>query len=389
MNIRNRYFEIGCAAILIFLMVSAGFAQGSLTPPGPPEPTMKSLSEIDANVTNAKASADKATSAALAAQDRRIEINSINTPGILSNEQFRIEEPGSYYLGGNITGESGKSAITIFHTNVSLDLNGYALLGVPGSLDGVEAVIGGVGARNIVVRNGTVKDWGRYGINAGTLDGGLIEDLVVTNCGDTGIKLNDGFTVSNCVSYENGGDGIEAVSHSTIVGCTAASNSGVGIRTLVGSTISNCTASLNQSGGIFSHQASTISNSTARGNAGHGITARVGCGVFACTADQNTSDGIQIQFGCQVVENNCFTINPIQSNGAGIHATNTDNRIEGNNVTRHAQGIKVDVGGNFIIRNSASGNTTNYDITGIQTIGPIISATGTITSTNPWANFEY
>ena len=35
------------------------------------------------------------------------------------------------------------------------------------------------------------------------------------------------------------------------------------------------------------------------------------------------------------------------------------------------------------------GNTTNYAITGTQTIGPIITAAGTITSTNPWANFEF
>ncbi len=44
---------------------------------------------------------------------------------------------------------------------------------------------------------------------------------------------------------------------------------------------------------------------------------------------------------------------------------------------------------NFIIGNSASNCTVSFAITGTQTIGPVITATGTITSSNPWANFSY
>ncbi|MFH0794250.1 MAG: hypothetical protein V2A74_09500, partial [bacterium] len=79
----------------------------------------------------------------------------------------------------------------------------------------------------------------------------------------------------------------------------------------------------------------------------------------------------------------------INNDGAGIHATGAGNRIEGNNVTRSDRGIDVDVGGNFIASNTAHGNTTNFSITGTQTIGPIITATGTITTTIPTANFSY
>lgn len=45
--------------------------------------------------------------------------------------------------------------------------------------------------------------------------------------------------------------------------------------------------------------------------------------------------------------------------------------------------LDVDYSGSFIVRNTATGNSTNYSISGTQTIGPIVTATGTITSTNP------
>ena len=72
-----------------------------------------------------------------------------------------------------------------------------------------------------------------------------------------------------------------------------------------------------------------------------------------------------------------------------IHSTGFGSRIEGNTVTRNDRGIDVDNDANFITRNSASQNGTNYVITGVQTIGPIITATGTISNLNPWANFSF
>ena len=53
------------------------------------------------------------------------------------------------------------------------------------------------------------------------------------------------------------------------------------------------------------------------------------------------------------------------------------------------RGIEVNLGGNIIIQNTASGNTTNYDIAAGNTVGPILGVADPITSTNPWANFAY
>ena len=46
--------------------------------------------------------------------------------------------------------------------------------------------------------------------------------------------------------------------------------------------------------------------------------------------------------------------------------------------------------GNFIVRNSASGNTTDYAIVAANSVGQILNVSGVdITTTNPWRNFQY
>ena len=64
-----------------------------------------------------------------AAQATCIEVNSVNTPGDATAE-FVISQPGSYCLANNIVGESGKSGIRIDADSVTLDLGGFAMLGV-------------------------------------------------------------------------------------------------------------------------------------------------------------------------------------------------------------------------------------------------------------------
>jgi len=121
---------------------------------------------------------------------------------------------------------------------------------------------------------------------------------------------------------------------------------------------------------------------------GIGIYAEVGSTIRDCATGLNAGDGIRVSADTFVAGNTCRA-NGNGGDGAGIHATSGDNRIDGNTVTDNDRGIEVDIAGNLIVRNSASGNSTNYVITGTQTIGPIITATGTITNTNPWANFSF
>src|SRR5690606_18106937 len=99
------------AAFLLTILAGAAVA-GPLNPPaGPVAPTHKTLTEVEP----------------------RTPINAANTPGD-ADSVYRIFQPGSYYLTGNIVGQAGKRGIEIASSNVTLDLNGFALQGVPGSL---------------------------------------------------------------------------------------------------------------------------------------------------------------------------------------------------------------------------------------------------------------
>ncbi len=81
------------------LEVSTLSAQGNLTPPGAPAPTMKTLDQIDAKL------------------EKRTPISSL---------PFTISQSGSYYLTGNLSGTSG---INVNVGNVVIDLNGFDLRG--------------------------------------------------------------------------------------------------------------------------------------------------------------------------------------------------------------------------------------------------------------------
>jgi len=102
-----------------------------------------------------------------------------------------------------------------------------------------------------------------------------------------------------------------------------------------------------------------------------------------------------------VTDNTCV-FNGNGGNGAGIHATGSDNRIEGNNCTGNDRGIDVDFAGNIIIKNTCSGNTINWTIAANNVVGPILdrrapasaaisgnSAPSSLGTTDPSANFTY
>src|SRR5262249_50177124 len=124
-----------------FLLSVLAFGQGPLTPPGAPAPTMKTLDQVEP----------------------RIPVNATNTPGDATSV-FKITQPGSYYLTGNLAGVSGKHGIYITSGNVTLDLMGFDLVGVGGSLDGIHVDNTAVSV-NYTVRNGSVRNWGGNGVN--------------------------------------------------------------------------------------------------------------------------------------------------------------------------------------------------------------------------------
>lgn len=309
----------------------------------------------------------------------RIVVNAINTPGDIDS-LFRISQPGSYYLGGNITGVADKDGIAIAASGVTLDLMGFELSGVPGSFSGISVT---VSATNVQIQNGSTRDWDFNGVGAGSASNSSLRNLFSEGNAGSGLVIGADGLVEGCSAKSNGGNGIVGLRGVVFIGNTASFNTFAGISASDGSTVSACTARSNGTAGFLVTGGCTVMGCSARANTSAGIIAGAASTVVGNSMQFNPGVGIKVSVDCLVLNNTC------DSNDAGIHVTGSDNRIDGNNVTDNVRGIDIDVSGNLVIRNSASGNTTNYDILGTQTIGPIIASTGTITSTNPWANFSY
>jgi hypothetical protein len=236
----SRLMGLMAALCSYFTLAHTVLAQGSLTPPTAPGPTMVSLSQIYAKL------------------DARIAITNSATPVILN-------QPGSYYLTTNLTTPPGV-AITIATNDVTLDLNGYT---VSSSSLGASAtaILLNNNLRNITIRNGIIQSgvtnkagtysgpgfyYGIYGtsltnitvsgisvsgvqydgIFLGTANSTLVENSVVMTAGSYGIEAS---TVKTSIASDCGNTAIYADLVSDSRGIS--SGSGYGI---IGNTVLNC-----------------------------------------------------------------------------------------------------------------------------------------------------
>jgi parallel beta-helix repeat protein len=388
------------------------FAGPPEPPAGPIAPTMKPLDQVEPRTT----------------------INATNTPGD-ADSVFRITQPGSYYLAANLSGESGKAGIEIAASNVTIDLMGFTLQGVPGSLDGVRTSV--PSPINLVTTTGSVQAWAGDGIDLATETAAScrIEGIAAGLNGRTGILLGrsaavarctaranntsnafnmaginagPGSTISDCTAELNNGHGIAGNAGSTVTDCAAHSNTGDGVRVGNGSTVTACSAHSNgRSGvaapagwnsppfGVVNGDGSTISGCTVMGNVFAGVQVNAGCTISGCTA-RNNGAGIVCSSRTVIRDNTCSN-----NTGSGIVAGDTLNVIDGNTCADNAKGIEVTFAGTLIIRNTCSGNDTNWSIAPNNRMGPIVlcnvnpapvngsSAPGTLNTTDPHANFTY
>lgn len=313
-------------------------AQGPLTPPGAPAPTMKTLDQIEPR-----------------------------TP--IASLPYTISNSGSYYLTSILTGQAGTNGITIVANDVTLDLHGFALVGVTGSLSGILVS----GARtNVAVRNGSIRNWGSQGVDGGSVGAGRFDHLIVSTNGSTGLESGTACVITECVAYANGGYGFSVGESSVIAHCTASRNRFSGFYGSW-SRFEGCTATFNQGSGFYVFQYSQIRD---------------------CLAIQNEDDGIALGQGCHAVGNSC-SLNNSTGNTAygGIRTFYEDGHIEGNFVHYTAgKGIYVKTNladpsiGWTVVRNRTQGTTaTAYIYPGGNDVGPIGTAAA---STSPWANLR-
>ena len=269
----------------------------------------------------------------LLAQDPRTPISSL---------PYKITMQGSYYLTTNLTATGSGAGITIAADNVTLDLDGFALIG--GGSGTVAGINVPAAQKNILIRNGTVRGWTNGGINALNASNSVIQGIRLSNNSASstffnvaGLSIGNGSTVKDCFVANNpNSHGISVGNASTVNGCVVRSNSeGAGIRAM-----------------------------------------------DRCYVVGNVSD----------------------SNGTGI-TMGSGNRIESNSCTFNlSAGVLVPSGAtnNLLIRNNARGNNPNYTIATGNRYGAIVNLTpsssgaangdaapSTITSTDPWANFAH
>lgn len=364
-----------CAATVALALGSATCAlAGPITPPpGPVAGTYKTLVEVEP----------------------RVAINAANTPGDndASPSVFKITQPGSYYLTGNVVGVSGRSGIEVAAAGVTIDLNGFQVTGVAGSLDGITTSFDA-----LTVCNGSVAEWGQRGIRSGGL-GTIVRDVQVVACGGNGISVFTNSVVVGCVATLNGGTGIDVGTASVVEACAASGNGDDGISLNSRCVASRCAVEGNTGDGISGTFGASIIDCTSGSNTGVGIRIENGGLVSGCVVSTNGQHGISSTVDGVIVGNVCDGNGTAITTGAGIIVSGADNRIEGNTCTDGDVGFRVSAAGNLIVRNTCSGNGTNWDIASgnvclvvsATTAGAILGNSGGAApgSTDPSVNFTY
>jgi len=348
---------------------SVALSQGSLTPPGAPAATMKTLEQLDQHVTNAG--------------EKRIDILTLpGSPGA----QFLISSPGSYYLSRNITAESGKISILISDDDVTVDLNGFAILGSNVASGGIVVALD---RRNLRVHNGTIQGFSNDdGIDATKAPHSHFDHLRLSH-NSYGLRCGDDSVISNVTAEGHTTSGIVTGKNCIVTSCTAILNDTNGIFTGDSSTVTGCVARENNNGINVQSYCSVIAcNASFNNNVG--IFPSSSCLIRDCAALKNGSDGIRTSFRCLIVSNQAS-----ENGGAGILTNGTNNRIDSNHCTNNSgYGIKsFSATADYIMRNTCFGNngatsataTANYS----PKSGPFFGVLSNVNQSgvSPWANF--
>jgi hypothetical protein len=250
------------------VQISAAFAQGSITPPGPPAATMLTLTQVEPR-----------------------------TP--ISSVPVTIANPGSYYLTANLVC-TVSNAVTIAANGVTLDLNGFTISStVPNAANGGTAILLNSGLSDITICNGHIVSGvtnNGSGLYSGSgFDSGiffslsqpvnvLVSHISVSGCLLYGIVLgNDNSTVAeSCTVRTIGGYGILAstVKQSLATDCSSDA--------IYGDQVSDCQGQTTGSTGIYAY--------TAQNSYGYNSSSGAGINVFGCALNcygfSNSGDGL-------------------------------------------------------------------------------------------------
>lgn len=243
-----------------------------------------------------------------------------------------ITEPGSYRLASNLaTADEDDSLIFIQSSNVTLDLNGFALLGpvtcsdtpvsgcAPEAGDGSGVrVVGSQVESGVNILNGSIEGMGLRGIDC--FQPCRISHVHVAQSGAQGISATNNAVVENTIAARNGSSGIvvsgvvrnsQAVGNGLrgittqgsgmVEGCLAKQNGQVGI--FVAGSVINSVAEDNTSLGFSLDAGTTATGNTARNNGNAGFSASAGVTLKENTAYNNGDDGFIVTDGFMISNN--------------------------------------------------------------------------------------
>ena len=337
--------------------LSTAFAQGSLTPPGAPAPTMKSLSQMEPRTA-------------------------------ITNSGFvLISKPGTYYLTTNITVSTG-DGIDIYASNVVLNLNGFTISSTASPANGIGIWVSS-GMANVRIENGFVTgsvtnnnsnvfsgNGFQYGVLTGTsaTENLVVSHVSVSGVSDEGIYLNMGNSsmADSCTAYSVGNVGINAsvirncaadnCANAGLQGESVSDSRGEGWSVGVSATTANNCYGRSLSGTASGVAATTAINCTGYTTNGYGVFATTamncmgtaygsGTGVNAttannCTGSSSTGYGIQVS----AAANGC---NGTSTTNTGIYANS--GTVTGSTGTSGGSGAGIYAG----VANSSSGTSSS------------------------------
>jgi len=259
------------SAVLLGLASTNARAQGSLTPPGVPAPTMKTLDQVE--------------------------------PRVPLSTGLLITNAGSYYLTTNLTVSSG-DVIRIDADNVTLDLNGFTIGSTAYPASGAAIVIYG-GRHDITIRNGFIRG-GVTNNGNGVYTGPGFEDGIVTATGPTPRNVRvSGVSISGC---ERDGINLSSDGGALVENCVVRT---VGRYGIWADTILACTA---KDSGLHAIAGVVVSDSRGESVGGYGVNAVV---AHNCTGSSVSNIGLMV-----ANSQNCYGSS---SSGDGLNATTAHN----------------------------------------------------------------
>jgi hypothetical protein len=282
MNI-NRTMQLAAAGLfsISILQPLSLLAQGALTPPGPPAPTMKSLSQIEAR-----------------------------TP--ISTAPIVITTPGSYYLTTNLSVVVG-SAIYVAANQVSLDLNGFTISSTdPGNV-GAGIMLSTTTNSDITILNGHIN--GGVTTNGNGVFGGpgFASGIAWSQAAPNIVRVT-GVSVSGCLTM-----GISLGNSTTVVeSCTVAT---IGIDGITAGTVSRCSAQICGGTAITAEVVASDCFGDAVGT-GNGISGAIANNSVG--RSEGNGLGVTVDFA-----NNCIGVSVA---GSGLNANKTASNCTGSSL---------------------------------------------------------